>query len=158
MTLTPPPTSTVFQAADPYSTSHVSRRIVFASNCSRVKSSSRQVACVKFVLVKSPTSNCHVPDHIIVLKTKRKSVLGAVLRVKLYLNKDTLLTLYHSLLISHIRYCITNWRFENKTVINQLQCICDKFVRMIFKLPCSESTRSSDGGSISKVGGGGQNQ
>ena len=46
------PTPTVFQAADPYYTSHVSRQIVFASNRPRVKSSSRQVTRVKFVRVK----------------------------------------------------------------------------------------------------------
>ena len=53
VTLTP-------QAADPYSTSHVSRQIVFVSNRPRVKSSSRQVARVKFVRVKSSASTCHV--------------------------------------------------------------------------------------------------
>ena len=52
VTPTPSPTPTVFQAADPYSTSHVPHQIFFASNRSRVKSSSRQVARVKFVRVK----------------------------------------------------------------------------------------------------------
>ena len=77
-----------------------------------------------------------------VLKTKLRSVLGAVLRVKPYLNKDTMLTLYHSLLMSNIRFCITNWCFGNKTIINQLQCICNKFIRMIFNLPRFECTQS----------------
>ena len=77
-----------------------------------------------------------------VLKTKLRSVLGAVLRVKPYLNKDTMLTLYHSLLISSIKFCVRNWCFGNKTIINQLQCICNKFIRMIFNLPRFESTQS----------------
>ena len=77
-----------------------------------------------------------------VLKTKLRSVLGAVLRVKPYLNEDTMLTLYHSLLMSNIRFCKTNWCFGNKTIINQLQCICNKFIRMIFNLPRFESTQS----------------
>ena len=51
-----PLTPTVFQAADPYSTSHVLRQIVFASNHPRVKSSSHQVARVNFVGVKSSSS------------------------------------------------------------------------------------------------------
>ena len=46
------PTLCVFLAADLYSTSQVSRQIVFASTRLRVKSSSREVACVKFVRVK----------------------------------------------------------------------------------------------------------
>ena len=52
-----PPTITIFQAADPYSTH-------FASNCLGVKSSSRQVAHVQFVCIKSSTSNCPVPIRL----------------------------------------------------------------------------------------------
>ena len=52
-------------------------------------------------------------------------------------------TLYHSLLMSNIKYCKTKWCFGNKTIINQLQCICNKFIRMIFNLPRFESTQSA---------------
>ena len=81
-------------------------------------------------------------DHMNVLKTKLRSVLEAVLRLKPFLNKDTMLTLYHSLLMSNIRYCIINWCFGNETISNQLQCICNKFIRMIFNLPRFKSTQS----------------
>ena len=99
---------------------------------------------VSSVRVLGLTINEHLSwkDHMNVLKTKLRSVLGAVLRVKPYLNKDTMLTLYHSLLMSNVRFCITNWCFGNKTIINQLQCICNKFIRMIFNLPRFESTQS----------------
>ena len=29
--------------------------------------------------------------------------------------------------ISHIRYCINNWYFENSTLIRKLQSICNRF-------------------------------
>ena len=58
-----------------YSTSHISRQIVFTSSCSRVKSSSRQVASVKFVRVKSSASNCHVPTKRTLLPIHQASVV-----------------------------------------------------------------------------------
>ena len=42
--------------------------------------------------------------------------------------------LYHSLFMSHIRYCILSWYFENKTLIDKLQRLCNKFIRIIFNL------------------------
>ena len=48
----------------PIPTPHISRQIVLASNRPRVKSSSRQVAHVQFVCVKSSTSNCPVPIRL----------------------------------------------------------------------------------------------
>ena len=58
-----PPTPTVFQAADPYST-------LFTSNRPRIKSCSRQIARVNFVRFKSSASNCHVPFS----KSQNKSI------------------------------------------------------------------------------------
>ena len=55
-----PLTPNVFQAADTYCTSHVLRQIVFVSNRPCVKSSSRQVARVKFLHVKL---SCTLPQH-----------------------------------------------------------------------------------------------
>ena len=71
-------------------------------------------------------------EHMLALKTKSKlrATLGAVIRVKPYLNKNSLLSIYHSLVISHIRHCIINWNHGNSTIINQLQGICNKFIRL----------------------------
>ena len=41
------------------------------------------------------------------LKNKLRATLGAVIRVKPFLNKNALLVIYHSLLLSHIIYSIT---------------------------------------------------
>ena len=45
-----------------------------------------------------------------------------------------MLTLYHSLINSHLQYCITNWCIGNKTLINKLQKTCNKFIRMACNL------------------------
>ena len=70
-------------------------------------------------------------DHMEMLLSKLKSSLYCVMRVKPYLNKESLLTLFHSLILSHIRYCITTWCFGNNALQNKLQKICNKFIKMI---------------------------
>ena len=42
--------------------------------------------------------------------------------------------LYHSLFMSRIRYCISSWCFGNETLINKLQRLCKKFIKIIFNL------------------------
>ena len=68
------------------------------------------------------------------LKNKLRATLGAVIRVKPFLNKNALLVIYHSLMLSHIRYCITNWFHGNLAIVSQLQNICNKFIRLSFGL------------------------
>ena len=72
------------------------------------------------------------------LISKLRSCYGVVCKIKSLVNKDSLLLLYHSLINSHLQYCISNWCFGNSTLITKLQQICNKFLRMIFELPyCS---------------------
>ena len=68
------------------------------------------------------------------LKNKLRATLGAVIRVKFFLNKNALSVIYHSLMLSHIRYCITNWFHGNLAIVSQLQNICNKFIRLSFSL------------------------
>ena len=67
---------------------------------------------------------------MLALKSKLRATLGAVIRVKPYLSKHSLLSIYHSLVISRrpIRYCIINWNYGNSTILHQLQGICNKFI------------------------------
>ena len=72
------------------------------------------------------------------LISKLRSCYGVVCKIKSFVNKDSLLLLYHSLINSHLQYCISNWCFGNSTLITKLQQICNKFLRMVFELPyCS---------------------
>ena len=63
-----------------------------------------------------------------------KLCLGATRRIRSFLNQKSLLTLYHSLFNSHLQYCIKNWCYSNKTLVNKLQQLCNKFIRMMFGL------------------------
>ena len=73
-------------------------------------------------------------DHILSLKKKLRTLFVVTIKVKPCLRKDSLLIIYHSLLISHLRYCINNWCFANSTLINKLQNICYRFLKMTFNL------------------------
>ena len=66
------------------------------------------------------------------IKRKIHSSLGSIMRVKPCLTTKAMLILYNSLLLSHLRYCITSWCFGNRTKINQLPSICNKFIRVMY--------------------------
>ena len=51
-------------------------------------------------------------DPMAMLISKLKSSLNAVMRVKPFLTQEALLTLFYSLILSHIRYCITIWSMD----------------------------------------------
>ena len=55
-------------------------------------------------------------------------------KISKYLDKNILLLLYNSLIISHIRYGIGTWYNGNKTTVQKVQQIVNKFIRMIFGL------------------------
>ena len=59
-----------------------------------------------------------------------------------YLFAKAMLRPYHSLLLSHVRYCITNCCFGNETRIHQLQRICNKFIRLVFGLKKRDSVKN----------------
>ena len=72
--------------------------------------------------------------HMYAVKKKMRAALGAVMRIWSFLNKKAMLTLYHSLILSHVRYCAVNWCCGNVTIVGQLQRIRNKFIRIIFGL------------------------
>ena len=75
-------------------------------------------------------------DHINLIISKLNSCLGASRRARSYLNKKSLLSIYHSLMSSHTNYCLTTWgAWEprgNKVILQRLQAACNKFFRLIF--------------------------
>ena len=79
--------------------------------------------------------------HMDMIRQKLRAAFGAVVRIHSYLSFKAMLSLYHSLLLSHVRYCISNWWFGNETRIQQLQRICNKFIRLVFGLKRRESVK-----------------
>ena len=80
------------------------------------------------------------------ITTKLNSCLGAARRARSFLNESSLLTIYYSLIQSHIQYCSTTWgSWEprgNKVALQRLQAICNKFFRLIYNLDRTDSVRS----------------
>ena len=58
---------------------------------------------------------------------------GTIKKISKYFDKNILLLLCNSLIISHIRY-IGTWYNGNKTTVQKIQRIVNKFIRMIFGL------------------------
>ena len=57
--------------------------------------------------------------------------LGVVKKISSHLNKKSLDMLYYSMIVSHIRYCLTTWCNGNETTLLKIQRIANKFIRMI---------------------------
>ena len=65
---------------------------------------------------------------------------GTIKKISKHLDKKTLLVLYNSLIISHIRYCITTSHIGNKTTASKIQRIANKFIRLTFGLHCGDQS------------------
>ena len=80
-------------------------------------------------------------NHIDMIKNKMRAGLGAVMRIRSFLSPKAMLSLYHSLLLSHVRYCIANWWFGNESKVQEIQRICNKFIRLVFNLKRHDSVK-----------------
>ena len=68
---------------------------------------------------------------------------AVVRRVKNYLDVNTLLLLYHTLVKSHISCCISAWCYGNKTMVNKIQRQANQFIWIIFGLKKNDSVTVS---------------
>ena len=74
-------------------------------------------------------------NHMKMLLNKLKLYLYCVMRVKPFLVNESLLTVFHPLILSHIKYCIITWCFGHIVVLNKLQKTRNKFMNDIhFKI------------------------
>ena len=80
-------------------------------------------------------------NHIDMIKHKMRAGVGAVMRIRSFLSPKAMLSLYHSLLLIHVRYCITNWCFGNESKVQEIQRICNKFIRLVFNLKRHDSVK-----------------
>ena len=70
---------------------------------------------------------------------KLRQFFCIIVKIKPNLNEKTLLMLDYFLFMSYIRYCISSWCFGNETLIDKLQRLCNKFIRIIFNLSHREN-------------------
>ena len=108
-----------------YSVSNTSFEVHFRNN------TIEKVSSIRFLGV-IINKNLSWKEHMNMIKRKIRSSLGSIMRVKPCLTTKAMLILYNSLLLSHLRYCITSWCFGNRTKINQIQFICNKFIQAMY--------------------------
>ena len=66
------------------------------------------------------------------IKQKTRRNLGACRKIKKQLGVSAMLSLYHSMIESHIRKGITSWCHGNSVKKNAIQRSCDSFLKMTF--------------------------
>ena len=78
-------------------------------------------------------------EQIVPIYKKLRQIFCIIVKIRPNLNEKKLLMLYHFLIISHIRIAYENWCFGNKTLIDKLQRLCNKFIKIIFNLSHKEN-------------------
>ena len=70
-------------------------------------------------------------EHVL---SKVRCGLSILRKAKSYLIQESLLILYHIMIMCYILYCIMVWCHENKTIVQKLQRSVNNFIRIIFNL------------------------
>ena len=79
--------------------------------------------------------------HMNKLLAKIQRNLGLVRKISCFLNKATLMQMYHALIMSHIRYGIIVWHHGQVALRKKIQACSNKFLRMIYFLKKRESVK-----------------
>ena len=74
------------------------------------------------------TNNLKWTTHINFIRNKLRICLGIIYRARDRLNTQCLLSIFHSLALSYINYCISAWCTSNGTLISSLQSLCNKIL------------------------------
>ena len=69
--------------------------------------------------------------HILALLQKVRRNIGILFKLRSYLNTNNLKNIFYSLVVSHLRYCITSWNHGNKTLVQNLENLCFKVQKQI---------------------------
>ena len=80
--------------------------------------------------------------HMTEILSKIQRNLAIVRKIACFLDRHSLLQLYHSLIMSHIRYGITVWHHGHVALRKKIQACANKFLRLIFYLKPKDSVRS----------------
>ena len=74
-------------------------------------------------------------DHMEYLTTKLSRNAGIFSKLRYYLNKETLIKVYHALFNSHLQYATLCWGTTNCTNLDRLQVLQNRAIRNMFKAP-----------------------
>ena len=80
--------------------------------------------------------------HMLNILSKIQRNLAIVRKIARFLNRNSLMQLYHSLIMSHIRNGIIVWHHSHISIRKKIQACANKFLRMIFFLKPRDSVRS----------------
>ena len=79
-------------------------------------------------------------DHIKYIENKVAKNIGLLYRTKLFLDKNSLLTLYHSHIHTYLNYANLSWGSTNRTNLKELPCQQKHAVRIINNRKCLDHT------------------
>ena len=74
-------------------------------------------------------------NHMEYLTTKLSRNAGIFSKLRYYLNKETLIKVYHALFNSHLQYATLCWGTTNCTNLDRLQVLQNRAIRNMFKAP-----------------------
>lgn len=77
-------------------------------------------------------NNLSWKSHIESVISKLRTCLGIVYRIRSLANISCLLSLYHALATSYLSYCITTWHAGNTTLLEKIQKLCNRILKIIF--------------------------
>ena len=109
----------------------------------KLKIKEKEVKIVKTTTFLGLELNEHLnwKEHMLELQKDVRKKLAIVSKIRMKLNRSTLINIFTSLVLGKIRYCITSWCYGNLTIRNSLQRSCNNFIRMIFGLKWIQSVK-----------------
>ena len=79
--------------------------------------------------------------HMLQILSKIQRNLGVVRKIAYFLDHHSLFQLYHSLIMSHIRYGIVVWHHSHVAIQRKIQACANKFLRIIFSIKYKDSVQ-----------------
>ena len=80
--------------------------------------------------------------HMTKLLSKLYRNLGVARKISCFLNRKALMQMFHSMIMSHIRYGITVWHHGQVALRKKIQACANKFLRMIYFMKRRDSVKS----------------
>lgn len=108
---------------------------IIVQNCSI-----KQVHCTKFLGV-IIDSNLTWKNHISYISNKIAKNIGVLCRGRRVFNNDTMVTLYNSLILPYLTYCIHIWGSACKIYVNKVLLLQKRAIRIVAGVPRCTHTK-----------------